>query len=236
MKFQEFFERIYVINLPHRVDRRIAMEQELENAGMPFTPGKVELFAAIKPDSAAPFEKIGYKGCFLSHLSILKLALAANLSNVLIMEDDLSISNHFKQYEDILIENLCQTNWDIVHFGYFPEKAVNPSENTFATFQPLSEEITGLHFYAVNGRILERLINYFELSLHRPLDHPDGGPISVDGSYNLFQLQNPDILRLISLPCFGTQRSSRSDISPKWFDNLPIIKELATVARSVLKN
>lgn len=59
MKFDELFDRTYVINLPHRVDRRTAIELELSHAGMPFTPGRVELFAAIRPDSPGGFESIG---------------------------------------------------------------------------------------------------------------------------------------------------------------------------------
>jgi glycosyl transferase family 25 len=235
MKFIEFFDRIYVINLPYRVDRRRTMEKELENAGMPFTPGKVELFAAIRPDSATPFEKIGYKGAFLSHLSVLKLAREQKLSNVLILEDDLVLSKNFQQYEDVLVEQLHQTNWDLVHFGYFSEKVIDPNEDTFATLQPLSTEIIGAHFYGVNSKVFERLINFFELSLKKPLGHPDGGPISPDGVYNIFQSQHSDIVRLISIPSFGDQRSSRSDVTPKWFDRIPLLKQIASVMRTLLK-
>ncbi|MDM9382279.1 glycosyltransferase family 25 protein [Chlorogloeopsis sp. ULAP01] len=235
MKFIEFFERIYVINLPYRVDRRQAMEKELEKARIPFTPGKVELFAAIRPDSAAPFEKIGYKGAFLSHLSVLKLAKEQNLKNVLIMEDDLALSEYFPQYEDVLIEQLHQMNWDIVHFGYFCDQVMNPNQNTFGKLQPLSIGIIGAHFYGVNNKIFDRVIDFFELSLKMPLGHPDCGPISPDGVYNLFQSKNPDVARLISIPSFGGQRSSRSDITPQWFDQLPVLKQFASLTRTLLK-
>jgi glycosyl transferase family 25 len=235
MKFVDFFDHIYVINLPARTDRRQAMEKELQNAGMTFTPGKVELFAAIKPDTAAPFASIGYKGCFLSHLSILKLAREQKLNNVLIMEDDLHLAENFHQYEDILLEQLHKINWDIVHFGYFSKQIIPCHQDCFATFQLLSAEITGTHFYAVNGKVFDRLIDYFELSLRLPLGHPDGGPISPDGVYNLFQSKNPDIARLIAIPSLGSQRSSRSDINPQWFDRVPLFREFATLTRNLIK-
>ncbi|MBF2009675.1 MAG: glycosyltransferase family 25 protein [Chlorogloeopsis fritschii C42_A2020_084] len=236
MKFIEFFDRIYVINLPYRVDRRQAMEKELEKAGMPFTPGKVEIFSAIRPDTAAPFEKIGYKGAFLSHLSVLKLAKEYNLNNVLIMEDDLAFSEYFQQYEDVLIEQLHKSNWDIVHFGYFSEQVFNQNKNSFGKLQSLSTGIIGAHFYGVNNKIFDRVINFFELSLKMPLGHPDCGPISPDGVYNLFQSKHPDVVRLITIPSFGGQRSSRSDITPQWFDQLPLLKQFASLTRTLLKN
>ena len=118
MKFIDFFDRIYVINLPSRDDRRREMERELKNAGMPFTSGKVELFPAIRPDNAEPFYSIGCKGCFLSHLNVLKEARMQGLKNVLILEDDLELRQDFQQYEDIILAELTQQNWDIVHFGY----------------------------------------------------------------------------------------------------------------------
>lgn len=235
MKLTEFFNRVYVINLPYRVDRRNAMEKELESAGMPFTLGKVELFEAIKPDSAGPFESIGYRGAFLSHLAVLKKAKELQLKNVLIMEDDLAISEHLEDYEDSIIEQLQESKWDIVQFGYFPDRFVKLGESAFATLEPFSGEVIGAHFYGVNGKALEQLINFFEMLLSRPAGHPDGGPMSPDGALNIFPWQHQDIVRLISIPSFGGQRSSRSDCYPdlKWFDRLPVFKRLATVARDL---
>lgn len=235
MKFIDFFERAYVINLPERVDRLQAMEKELEKVRMPFKPGKVELFKAIRPDSAGQFKSIGYRGCFLSHLTILKKAKDLQLNNVLVMEDDLAFSEHFQKYEDSLIEQLQQTDWDIVQFGYFPEQiAVNPKDSKFATYQKFTGEVIGSHFYAVNGKALDRFINFFETLLKRPAEDPRGGVMSPDGVLNVFPWQNQDIVRLITIPSFGGQRSSRSDCYTElqWFDRLPVSRELANVARN----
>src|SRR5579883_3652466 len=95
MQIKDYFERIYAINLPHRGDRRNAIRREMANAGLPLTPGKIEIFSAVRPDDAAGFPGIGVRGCFLSHLSILKHAQATGLANVLVMEDDLTISEEF---------------------------------------------------------------------------------------------------------------------------------------------
>lgn len=231
MKFIEFFDRIYVINLPYRSDRRKLIEQELSAAGMPFTPGRVELFPGIRPDSAGAFESIGYKGAFLSHLSVLKRAQTEQLQKVLVIEDDLSLFESFKACEDVLIEKLSQIDWDIIHFGYEPRQ-FNPIDNeSTVTLQPASRDLIGLHFYGVNGNVLEPLIQFFEAVLQRPGGHPEGGAMPPDGALNMFCWQNPAVVRLISIPCLGEQRSSRSDISSKWFDRVPVLNELVNAAR-----
>jgi len=58
---------------------------------MPLTPHKVEIFPAIGPDEAGGFPSIGPRGCFSSHVAILKQAKHQGLSNILIVEDDLEI-------------------------------------------------------------------------------------------------------------------------------------------------
>jgi glycosyl transferase family 25 len=233
MTFLDFFDRAYVINLPAREDRRQEMAKELENVGMPFTLGKIELFSAIKPKSPGSFQSIGYRGCFLSHLNLLKKAKEENLRNVLIMEDDLEIRKDFSQHEDSILRELSDKDWDIVHFGYCEDESHKLHQDIeFPILQPFSGQINGSHFYAVNAKAFDKLIDFFEVLLQRPAGHPEGGPMSPDGVLNVFKWQHPDIVRLITVPSFGGQRSSRSDISPSWFDQLPILKTLVQLIRS----
>lgn len=231
MKFIEFFDRIYVINLPYRSDRRKLIEQDLSAAGMPFTPGKVEIFPGIRPDSAGEFPSIGYRGAFLSHLEVLKRAQTEQLQAVLVMEDDLTLFDCFKSYEASLIEQLSHKDWDITHFGYELYRDNLVEDQPLGTLYPFSGGLIGAHFYGVNGEALKPLIQFLEAMLQRPAGHPEGGPISPDGALNMFCAQNPDVIRLISVPCLGKQRSSRSDISSKWFDRVPVLKELVNAAR-----
>lgn len=233
MRFIEFFDCAYVINLPARTDRRREIEAELNRAGMPFKTGKVELFAAIRPDDPGPFESIGYRGAFLSHLNVLKQAKARGLKNVLVMEDDLQLRQDFNQYEEMLLKELLETDWDLVHFGYGCDAHFDSQKVSAPIFQPFSGEIIGAQFYAVNGKALDQLIAFFEAVLQRPAGHPEGSPISPDGIFNLFKWQHPTINRLIAMPSFGNQRSSRSDISAQWFDQLPVFSSLAGLARKL---
>lgn len=227
MKIKEFFERAYVVNLPDRKDRRRVMVRELEKAGMLLTPNKVEIFPAIRPQDAGDFPSVGARGCFLSHLAILKRAKQDRLANVLIMEDDLTISERFRTEQALLVEQLRRTDWGFVYFGHVEET----TEAYPVTLQPFSEPMKTTHFYGVNNRIFDRLLWFLEELQQRPGGHPEGGPMHLDGAYSQFRARNPGVVTLIASPNLGWQRSSRSDITNAWFDRVPVFKELAGVAR-----
>jgi hypothetical protein len=96
------------------------------------------------------------------------------------------------------------------------------------------EPLATTHFYALNGRILRPLHDHLEACLQRPTGHPLGSPMHVDGAYSLFRMQHPDVVTLMATPSLGGQRSSRSDIFPnKWYDRLPLTRQLAGLARGV---
>jgi glycosyl transferase family 25 len=229
-KFLDFFDRIFIINLPHRTDRLRDMTAELEKADMAIASSKVEVFPAIRPDGPGSFTSTGAHGAFLSHLSVLKKAQAQGLNKVLILEDDLEFKADFLQHQSALIHELSHQNWDIVHFGY----CSTGHKPTFdlPTLKPFAGEIIGAQFYAVSSQALDELIPFLETLLARPAQHPDGGPMPIDGAFNVYKWQYPQQIRLLAIPSFGGQRSSRSDISPKWFDGLPLVRLLVGSLRN----
>jgi glycosyl transferase family 25 len=173
MHLQNFFERIYVINLPERADRRRAVIQELEDFGISPSSGKVEIFPAIRPTNAGAFPNIGILGCCLSHLEVLRQAQKRGLSNVLILEDDVCFSKRLKIEETQLIAQLTSMKWDMIHFGYFPYHGFDYSDyygNAFSSNDPCSiialnpgqPPLQGTHFYGVNSSIFSRLIEFLE--------------------------------------------------------------------------
>lgn len=228
MKIVDFFDRIYAINLPQRKDRRRMIVHQLAKAGLPLTPNKIEIVPGIRPDDAAGFPSIGARGCFLSHLTTLKQAQKQQLNNVLIVEDDLEICKQFTMHQEILVEQLRTTDWGFVYFGHIEETKPKAEVALIQYSQPL---ITA-HFYGVNGVIFERLISFLEQLQQRCAGHPDGGPMQIDGAYTTFRLQNPDVVTLIASPNLGTQQSSRSDNTTQWFDQVPVLSQLASTYRA----
>ncbi|MGE5757195.1 MAG: LPS biosynthesis glycosyltransferase [Planctomycetaceae bacterium] len=183
MKIVEYFDKIRVINLPTRPDRRRQIARELSRHGMPLQPGKVELFEAIRPEDDGGFPTLGLHGGFLSHLGVLKEARAAGLARVLHIEDDLQISRRFEECQEALVDQLRNVEWGLVYFGHPIELESTP----VPTLVPYSKPFVLAHFFGVNGIIFDRLVDFLERLRRRPPGHPDGGPMSIDGALNTFR-------------------------------------------------
>ncbi|MFM7471160.1 MAG: glycosyltransferase family 25 protein [Nodosilinea sp. LVE1205-7] len=232
MNIKDFFDRIYIVNLPSRADRRRWITSELKRVGLELTPGKIEIFPAIRPDHPGGFTSIGARGCFLSHLEILKKARQERLANVLVIEDDLAISNLLKSHEEALVEKLQESDWGFLYLGHCHEFEKQPEQGV--RLEPFIGELQTTHFYGVNGPIVPELIEFLEQILERPPGHPDGGPMHVDGAYSRFREKHAaDIVTLITSPSLGSQAIYRSDITTSWTDEAFILKDLRNAARKV---
>ena len=81
-----FFDRIVCINLKERNDRREIAEKRFQELGIP-----VEFYLADRdPES-------GERGCYNSHMTVIKKAYHDNLNNVLIFEDDVCPTKSFSE-------------------------------------------------------------------------------------------------------------------------------------------
>jgi len=226
----DFFDRSYIINLPERSDRRQEMERELKRFGLSVPSDRVKFFPAIKPHDKGEFPSIGARGCFLSHLEVLKEAKNQNLNNLLIMEDDLSFTQLLIEEQDEIANKLQRLNWDFAYLGH--GVSLLPHREVF--FQEYSEPLMLAHFMALNQQTIIQLVDFLEEVLKRPGGHPDGGPMHVDGAYSTFRQQNSSVITLIANPSLGFQRSSPSNIAGyKWFDALPVVSQLANAVRKV---
>lgn len=242
MTFRDYFDRVFIINLRERIDRRAAMSAELARVGLTPAPGQVEFFPAIKTSEAAGFINAGYHGCFRSHLEIYKLARDIGAQHLLVLEDDAELSPRFDRDQASIIEQLQSQPWGVAMLGYaFPHHGVAKSSGAMSSngrtrLIPFPGEVTGSHFYAVHHTVLERLIDAFEGMLRRPPGHPDGGPMSPDGAINFFLARNSDVPAFAASPSLGGQRSSPSDIMPRWFDRLPGVRQTVRVLRQARRS
>lgn len=223
----DYFACTYIINLPERKDRRKAILGELEKVGMPLTPGKVELFPAVKPKDKLGFPNIGARGCFLSHYQILTNALKRRLANVLIVEDDLMISPALQSAWASILKQLESESWGIVYLGHIVKVPEDCAPHIVAFDQPV---ITS-HFYAVNGPVIPRLVEYLEKVQQREPGDPLGGPMELDGALTMFRQASPDVLTWIAYPNLGKQRQSRSNITFRWYDRFPVVQQAADIGR-----
>jgi glycosyl transferase, family 25 len=216
---------IVVINLPFRADRLAEFATQLHRIGLSFDHRQVRIFDAVRPDAPDSFPSIGARGCFLSHLGILRQAVAAGQDRLLICEDDLDFTPDALSRLPDLIAHLTTTDWSIFYGGYGetpPGKAIAPG-----LVQPdPGQGVSCSHFYAIRGTAIPDLMHYLEAMLARPPGDPDGGPMHYDGALGWFRNAHPQHLTLAAVPPLGVQRPSRTDIHAlRWFDRLPVVRD-----------
>ena len=203
------FELIRIINLPSRSDRRSQMIGELRRLGIDLDP-RVAFVEAVVPDDMAPFRSRGEKGCFLSHLKILREAAEANAS-VLILEDDVDFTAQARNWGR---EEGC----DIAYGGY---SATNPADLE-------SSNIIGSHCMGFSARAAHALVPFLQGLLE--IDSPP----PIDGAYVWFRRQHEGFRSHFAVPVIAIQRPSPSDVAPrKTFDRIPVIRSAAATARAL---
>jgi glycosyl transferase, family 25 len=219
-----YFDHAIVLNLTSRPDRHAEMSQEMARLGWP--ENQISWYPAIDPRTSAGFINGGVRGCFLSHLAALNLARNAEYQTVLILEDDCTFSPHFAAMAAIAV---ADTTWGICYMGHLEK--VQAAPGSFVKW-PAESGVFLAHCYAVRGPVLPSLCRHLEAMLLRPPGSQDGGPMSPDGALGWFRRSHPEIRTLIASPSVAGQRSSRSDLSPRLLDRIPVVRHAADAFRS----
>lgn len=225
------FDRICIINLPERADRRDAVTLELLGQGHPPDGSRVGFTAAPRPEAAGEFPSIGARGCFMSHLQILEQAHRDGVQRLLVLEDDVMFSHAMAQAGSALAADLTNHDW---HLAY-PGHCLAPTEGPLR-WQVCEQPLVCAHCYAVRGDALPLLIEHLRACMDRPSGHPLGSPMHYDGALSLLRQQRPELITLVASRSLAGQRSSRSDIiGPSWLDRftLPAIANLARGLRNL---
>ena len=203
------FDRIRIINLPSRPDRRREMMAELRRIGLDRDP-RVEFVDGVIVEEAAPFRAPGEKGVFLAQLGIIADAAAAGES-VLILEDDVDFTAAAATWQP-------SPDCDIAYGGYM---AANDADLH-------SSDIIGAHCVGLSARAAQALAPFLE----QLLEHHSPPPI--DGAYVWFRRQRQGFRTEFAEPVVAVQRPSRSDITPGHaIDRIAILKGPMGVARKL---
>ena len=229
MELIDLFDRIMILNLPNRSDRRKQLRRELGRVGWDPDDARITWFPAIDPRTAVGYSSPGMRGCFLSHLAALNLARNAGHHRVLVLEDDCSFAPDFAEHQAHFADWLASSPWGIAYLAH--GEAVS-GEPRLVPWHP-ETKVDLAHCYAVAGDVLLRLPRYLEAMMLRPQGSPDGGPMSPDAGLSWFRRSNPDVVTVLAVPSLATQWPSRSDLSPQWFDKVPGLSGAAAVARGI---
>lgn len=182
------------------------MRGELEATALPF-----EVLVAERPVDPAGFASIGFRGCFESHLRALRAARDEGIDVAVLVEDDVVVASRFLELLPEIQQELEGRAWSILLLGYLGDQS--PARHF--PLEPLGPhlararhwELTGSHFVAINGAVLDDLIADFEQRLL-----PGGHRISVDGVYNEFRRDHGHET-LVCVPNLARQAPSPSGTS-----------------------
>lgn len=231
----EHFDLAFVINLPERQDRLRSAGNEFERVGWTIGPTGVRLFPACRFDDPAGFPSAGIRGCFQSHYECLRTARAEEKRNVLIFEDDIALTSALPRLTPSIIRQLTDEEWDFVFFGHENTGPIEAAHSGTEEVKlvPYTAELINAHFYAVNGRVLPRLLEHLEVTASGSQSARGLVPMPLDGAYNVFRALNPDLRTLIAIPKLGWQRPSRSDLTPKMIDRARPLRPFASMLRTI---
>lgn len=230
------FDRLEVINLPARRDRRAEVEKELARLGLAFGDGTTHLLAASSFADAGGFPTVGARGCFMSHLRALRQAQEAGTTALAILEDDCDFVRNPRTKFAEVGEQLHARQWDVFYGGYLEWAGSSRAADAGDLVIPAlpDEGILGSHFVSLSARAVDLLVPYFEAILERPPGSPIGGPMHVDAAYSWFRRDHPELVTLVACPPLAVQRPSRTDIHQlRFYDRLPIARDAMTLARRI---
>jgi hypothetical protein len=126
MKLLDFVDAIFYINLPARTDKAAAMVQHLDALGLLSkticVPGRTPAELGFTPKDDGTYDHIAYSaGNAAAHLDIVQRAYAANMENILVLEDDGRIyaeTGHPLWPVETALDQLAQIpDWEILFLG-----------------------------------------------------------------------------------------------------------------------
>jgi glycosyl transferase family 25 len=163
----DYFDRIYCINLYRRVDRWNLVKEEFNKHSL-----MVNRYSAIDGNdlnlevfsNPSVFETVGQLGCLISHYNVIKTAKYHNLSSVLIMEDDIIFCDDFNLHLEQKMQDVPE-NWDMLFFGAnHITRPIRVTDNIYKMTRAYSA-----HCYAIKNTMFDSLLEIL-CQFKEPLD------------------------------------------------------------------
>lgn len=154
------WDKIFIINLPRRSDRKNTMINKLKEAGLTnyefinAIDGSdeqfIKKFNKFKQNTPTKIVTSGHLGCLLSHIKALEKAKAENLSSVLILEDDVIFDKNFITR----IEMIKVPKYDLLYLG-----GLIGELKCFINGWAISREVMGAYSYLVPAHMYSIILH-----------------------------------------------------------------------------
>jgi len=196
----DYFEKIYCINLDSRKDRWVEVQKKFEKNNI-----EVERISAVEGSKLnldfPPEIKEGAVGCSLSHLFAMKIAKQLGLKNYLIFEDDVEFVENFCEKFDG-IKDQIPDNWDMLYLGGQHFHGMNLQKITENIFK--CEYTLTTHSFAIKDTVYDLFIDKL-IDITKPCDIH-------------FAEQHKNINAYVILPHLTWQSNSYSDVEKSHVD------------------
>lgn len=190
----DYFQKIYCINLDKRIDRWKLAEPHLKDLGL-----DVERVSGYDGSSLGlefpPEIKEGAVGCSLSHLFTIKLAKQNKLENFLLLEDDVVFDDEVNEKFFSVLDQV-PNDWDMLYLGgqhFHGMDMPQINENVYKCVYTLAAQSVGIK-NTVYDYFIDKLMNISKINdLHYAEAHKE-------------------INAYVIIPHLSWQRNSFSDI------------------------
>lgn len=155
------WDKIYIINLKRRPDRKKIMIDKLEKIGLRnyefinavdgLKPKISKVFDELKAKNKTRILNYGHFGCILSHIKVIKKAIANNYNRVMILEDDIEFPDDFIDR----IFNIDVPEFDILYLGG-PIRELK----LFIDGWGIHKEIMGTYGYILDSKIFKIILDF----------------------------------------------------------------------------
>lgn len=164
MKALELIDRVYVVNLPSREDRRVAWVSQL--AKLPQLSGRLEFFPAVDGSRIENHTRLrnGELGCSMSHLAVWKQAAENGYRFILVFEDDVLFDVDFEERLNDILEDEPDFDWLYLFNTWDYRPVEKHSDRLFKVIASL-----GTQAYILQLSAVERLQPFVE-EFNYPID------------------------------------------------------------------
>ena len=224
-------DKVFVINLKSRTDRKQNMIIELNKAQIE----NYEFFDAVEPVSETEINnwnpnfvknkppwlntnflkyRLGSLGCMLSHIEIMKIALQRKYEKILILEDDIQFKFLNGQSFESIFKNFIEKELMNIPYDFLYLGGIH-------SLDKLTQVTKHIHKTTATGTTSSYILNKRAMNLI--LTHITSTVNEIDIFYK--KLQNLDVLNIYTIiPCMVIQKPDYSNIIQKnvayIFDNI----------------
>jgi GR25 family glycosyltransferase involved in LPS biosynthesis len=193
MRIDQYFDKVYVINLHKRPERMnltakklSAVEIEYERFGA--TDGSV--MRRVWETFQNPFfGNSSYLGCAITHLSVYRDAIEKGYQRILVLEDDNCVRSDANQ----LFSNILSTipSWELLYMGFIP-LSDDCSRWDYGVFGFASQNVAiaknfwGLYAYGISSSLMVEMLETYNREFPMEIDRffvsnvqPRGGSFGI---------------------------------------------------------